>query len=371
MEQTEYIVPAKLITLNERIKQEHEKLKLPLTDKLQAFASALPAEQDKEVVILDNLILISSRIIIADENDEENLEKARRFSRLMKKFNGAVDGWAKESKEDADSFRNAINERRDLLKAKIAEVKANVDPKLEKIKMQLDAKIKQQNDELEARYIKRYNTFESKGMRFDGLKKRFYVPGHPDVYITEEELRLLESDELKKRFAEDIVPTLLAVIQSKPAEVEDMKVQVKEHFSDMNEARLSELCELFGKKIDSGNFVFPSGFRLAIASLYLYDPSKYQAIIARERQLGVIPENAVVPNDNAIITEGSPLSEKLAADLAMLQKAHSNMVELSELKLHSEMMRHGLVVFEPKIRYLILGLKGMIDECKAAETRQG
>jgi hypothetical protein len=371
MAQTEYIVPVKLITLNERINQEFMKLKLPLTDKLQKAVEELPEETDAEVFVLQHIIKVSSAITIADENDQENLEKAGKISKLMKKFNDAVDGWAKQSKEDADALRDRINKRRDQLKTLIAEVKANVDPKLEAIKLQTEKKMKEQEDALNERYIKRYDTFVSKGMVYNGIKKRFEVPGHPAAHITEDEMRLWDSEQLKKKFMEDIVPTLMvatmATATQTRVEPEQEKPVLGEQFVNTNQARLSELCGLFGTRIEDNYFMFPSGAGLKVDSLYLYSQDKYRDIIARERQLAVTPENDVVPNPASVVGEDSTLSEKLAADLVLLTKAYNDVQAILDLKLHSEMMRHGLNVFRPKTEWVLSGLKGMINDCKKAE----
>lgn len=371
MAQTEYIVPAKLITLNERVNQEFGRLKLPLTDKLQKAVDQLPEETDAEVFVLQHIIKVSANITIADENDQDNLEKASKISKLMKKFNGAVDGWAKQSKEDADAFRDRINKRRDELKTLIAQAKANVDPKLEAIKLQTEKKMKEQEDALNERYIKRYDTFVSKGMVYNGIKKRFEVPGHPAAHITDDELRLWDSEQLKKKFMEDIVPTLtvatMANAAEKRAEPVSTKPVLEQRFIEVNQSRLSELCGLFGTRIEDGYFMFPSGSGLGVDSLYLYDQGNYMDIIARERQLRITPENDVVPNPASVITDDSPLSEKLAADLVLLTKAYNDVQAILDLKLHSEMMRHGLNVFRPKTEWVLSGLKGMINDCKKAE----
>lgn len=371
MAQTEYIVPAKLITLNERVNQEFGRLKLPLTDKLQKAVDQLPEETDAEVFVLQHIIKVSASITIADENDQDNLEKASKISKLMKKFNGAVDGWAKQSKEDADAFRDRINKRRDELKTLIAQAKANVDPKLEAIKLQTEKKMKEQEDALNERYIKRYDTFVSKGMVYNGIKKRFEVPGHPAAHITDDELRLWDSEQLKKKFMEDIVPTLtvatMANAAEKRAEPVSTKPVLEQRFIEVNQSRLSELCGLFGTRIEDGYFMFPSGSGLGVDSLYLYDQGNYMDIIARERQLRITPENDVVPNPASVITDDSPLSEKLAADLVLLTKAYNDVQAILDLKLHSEMMRHGLNVFRPKTEWVLSGLKGMINDCKKAE----
>lgn len=341
-----------------RLVQERKALGLEEVAMTTGLITTLPevneglARTDHQIAVLSLVLENAKQIVVRDSNDEEGYKQAKSFMSGLKKLNGRKDKWADAVKAEANEFRAKVIAYEKTLTNIIDKAKGFIGAEIDKYESAKALEIQEAQRKEEERFNKRLNGFISLGMeRVEGPVPGVIVPGKPDMLISDDAIKLSTGASLKAML-DAFMPAL-------------EEANKRKHINNERAKDLEERGAVFGPGDVAVHGEGAERIVITKNSLYLYSNERMEELLSLEwKTVEKAPEANPFKDVSGIIdwSKAAKLKEeKMMTDAEKVREIIRVLEEIERIPLMSEIGKHGIRFFSPKVAELVAYLKKGMD----------